>query len=345
MAGVKVSLSQLKKTTEVTAFEIDNAVVFNFFDSLPATERDDKLLRAIYIGVLAMQEDRIGSFLSSVNNQLGTELESLKMIFDLKQQLFYKSTGKGVLAESAISECLEQYVSDKGLRDQVYLTGNSAGKLPRNKTGDIICTVDGNNDIRIAIECKFDKSISLGEIQTKNIFTKKSDTATSQLIEADANRDSKAAIIVFDNSCVDNSILRKTDSVAYIAGVGFICIVDTQKGDYTNLLIAYSMARDISLSTCVVEFDADVLCLIISRMIKDLQDVLTIKNLVLANIENSKAILKQLEKSILCMEFNQTYLKKFLSDGRLTKSDLLSFYQGEEIKDKFKLIETEINAL
>ena len=73
--------------------------------------------------------------------------------------------------------------------------------------------------------------------------------------------------------------------------------------------------------------------------------MLTIKSLVLANIENSKAILKQLEKSMLLMEFNQQYLKNFLVDGTLTKKDLLSFYQGEEVKDKFKMIEGEVNAL
>jgi hypothetical protein len=45
------------------------------------------------------------------------------------------------------------------------------------------------------------------------------------------------------------------------------------------------------------------------------------------------------------MEFNQQYLTKFLQDGMLTKKDLLNFYMGEEVKDKFKLIEKEINEL
>ena len=42
------------------------------------------------------------------------------------------------------------------------------------------------------------------------------------------------------------------------------------------------------------------------------------------------------------MEFNQEYLKKFLKSGMLTKEDLLAFYQGESLKDKYKLIETNI---
>ena len=45
------------------------------------------------------------------------------------------------------------------------------------------------------------------------------------------------------------------------------------------------------------------------------------------------------------MEFNQAYLTKFLTDGKLTPEDLLSFYSGEEVKDKFKPIEAEITAM
>ena len=33
-------------------------------------------------------EDRISTFLSKTSNELGTELESLKMIFEMKKELF-----------------------------------------------------------------------------------------------------------------------------------------------------------------------------------------------------------------------------------------------------------------
>lgn len=92
MSTIKIN-KQLNRV-EVKEFEIDNSIVFNYFDNLPISERDDKLLRAIYIGVLALMEDRISSFLSKTSNELGTELESLKMIFEMKKELFYKSTIK-----------------------------------------------------------------------------------------------------------------------------------------------------------------------------------------------------------------------------------------------------------
>lgn len=340
-----ISLNQQLKRVEISNFEIENQIVFNYFDNLPATERDEKLLRAVYIGILALMEDRISSFLAKTNNELGTELESLKMIFEMKKELFYKSTIKGILAEDEIAEFLNNYFQERRIKDKAFLTGNTAGSLPKNKTGDIICEINGNPDLKIAIECKFDKSVRFGDIETKDVFTRKSDTAWSQLIEAQANRDAKVSLIVFDISLVENSILKNFENVGYIPEIGFVAIINSQKGDYSNLAIAYMLARDIALNAKPIELEKDLLAILVNRIIKDINEVLTIKSLVLNNIDNNKAILKQLEKSILLMEFNQGYLKKFLNDGTLTKKDLLDYYSGEDVKDKYKLIEKEINGI
>lgn len=340
-----LKINQKLKRVEISGFELDNEIVFNYFDKLPATEREEKLIRSIYIGVLALMEDRISAFLSKTSNELGTELESLKMIFEMKKELFYKSTIKGNLAEEEIAEFLNQYFSEKKLKDKAVLTGNSAGNLPKNKTGDIICEIDGSPDLKIAIECKFDKSIRLGEIGSKEIFTRKTDTVWSQLIEAQANREAKVSLIVFDISLVDNSILKNFENVGYIPSVGLVAIINSQKGDYSNLAIAYMLARDIATNAKEIELDKNLLTIVVNRIIKDINEVLSIRTLVESNIENNKVILKQLEKSILLMEFNQEYLKKFLNDGTLTKKDLLDFYMGEDIKDKYRLIEKNINEI
>lgn len=340
-----IKINQQLKRLEIKEFEIENQIVFNYFDNLPAIERDEKLLRAIYIGVLALMEDRMSAFLSKTSNELGTELESLKMIFDMKKELFYKSSIKGILAEDEIADFLNQYFVERRLKDRATLTGNTAGSIPRNKTGDIICEINGNPNIRIAIECKFDKSVRLGSVESKDLFTRKTDTAWSQLLEAQTNRDAKISIIVFDISLVDNSILKEFENVGYIPGVGLVAIINSQKGDYSNLAIGYMLARDIALNAKQLELDKDLLMILVNRIIKDINEITIIKNLVHSNIENNKTILKQLEKSILLMEFNQQYLKKFLAEGTLTKEDLLNYYQGEDVKDKYRLIENDINAL
>ena len=341
----QIKLNQKLSRVEVKDFEIDNSIVFNYFDKLPTNEREEKLFRALYIGVLALMEDRLSAFLSKTSNELGTELESLKMIFDMKKELFYKTTIKGSLAEEDIAEFLNNYFKEKRIKDIALLTGNEAGILPRNKTGDIICKINGESDLRITIECKFDKSIKLGEIEHKDVFTRKYDTAWSQLIESDANRNSKVSIIVFDISLVDNSILKIFENVGFIQSIGFIAIIDSQRGDYSNLAIAYMLARDIAMNAKNVDIDKNLLAMIVNRIIKDISEITNIKRLVEGNIENNKAILKQLEKSILLMNFNQEYLTKFLKDGILDKKDLLDFYMGENVKDQYKLIEKEISEL
>lgn len=337
-----IKVNQQLKRVEIKEFEIENEIVFNFFNNMPSSERDNKLLQAIYIGTLALMEDRFSSFLSKTSNELGTELESLKMIFEMKKEIFYKSSIKGILAENDIAEFLIEYFKKKKIPDEVYLTGNTVGKLPKNKTGDIVCEINGLENQKIAIECKFDKSIKLGDLESKEIFIKKSDTVWGQLIESQANRDAQASIIVLDISLTDNSILRKYENVGYIPEVGFIAIIDSQKGDYSNLSIAYALARDSILNAMQVDFDKHILMMIVNRIIKDINEVVTIRTLIISNIENNKAILKQLEKSILLMEFNQEYLIKFLKEGTLTKNDLLAFYQGDLIKDKYKIIEKKI---
>lgn len=340
-----MKLNQQLKRIEIKSFELDNEIVFNYFDNLPAADRDEKFIRALYIGVLALMEDRLSSFLAKTNNELGTELESLKMIFEMKKELFYKTTIKGMLAEEDIAEFLNQFFADKKLKDRAMLTGNAAGELPKNKTGDIICEVDSTNELKIAIECKFDKSMKLGEIENKDVFIRKTDTAWSQLIEANANRNSKVSIIVFDRSLVDNSILKFAENVGYIPEIGFVAVVDSQKGDYSNLGIAYMLARDIAVNAKEIELDKEILSAIVNRIIKTINEITSIKSLVQKNIDTNKDILKQIEKSQLLMEFNQRYLETFLKTGTLTKKDLLDFYMGEEVKDNYKYVEKEINQL
>lgn len=122
-----VEINQQLKRVEIEDFEIQNEIVFKYFDTLPYTERSEKFLKALYIGVLALMEDRLSAFLSKTSNELGTELESLKMIFEMKKEIFYKSSIKGVLAEEEIADFLSNYFQEKQLDDRVLFTGNTIG--------------------------------------------------------------------------------------------------------------------------------------------------------------------------------------------------------------------------
>ena len=330
---------------QVDSFEIADELVFRFFDSLPEVEREPALLRAIRIGVLATMEDRFSAFLSKTTDDLGVQLENLKLLFDLKQEVFHKTAIKGVAAENDILEFLDEYIEKSHLGDVVSLSGTSKGLLKNNKTGDIISYVGGENSGRkVAIECKFDKSIKLGDIDSLDIASNKYDTAWSQLLEASVNRDANASIIVFDKTLADASVQRAVDGVSYVDGIGFICIIDYESGDFHNLAVAYMLARGLALRKDGKNVDVEFVNMLIGRLVKDIRDVQSIEGLVRSNIKNNQQILKNIEKSLLSIEFNQQYLAKYLQDGFLSKADLLEFYLREDIKSKYKVLSKEIEA-
>ena len=330
---------------QVDSFEISDELVYRYFDSLPETERETALLRAIRIGVLATMEDRFSAFLSKTTDDLGVQLENLKLLFDMKQEVFHKTAIKGVAAENDILEFLEEYIERNHLGDVVSLTGTSKGLLKNNKTGDIMAYVGGESSGRkVAIECKFDKSIKLGDIDSPDIASNKYDTAWSQLLEATVNRDANASIIVFDKTLADASIQRAVDGVTYVDGIGFICIIDYEASDYQNLAVAYNLARGLALRKDGKNVEVEFVNMLIGRLLKDIRDVQSIETLVKTNIKNNQQILKNIEKSLLSIEFDQKYLAKYLEDGYLSKADLLEFYQREEIRAKYKLIAKEIEA-
>ena len=337
-----MKLDQKLKKLEINELSIGNSIVFNYFDSIPFADRETIFLRAIYIGVLALKEDRISSFLSRTTNELGTELESLKMIFDLKQELFYKSSIKGTVAEEDVATFLSELSANRKLNDRIVLTGTTTGSMKRNKTGDIICYVEGRDDVRIVVECKFDKSLRLGAIDKKDIFSRKSDTVWSQLIEAQANRQAGIGIIVLERQLVDPTVASEVENLKYIPAVGFVIIVDSLKGDFSNLAIAYALARDMALKAPSPQIDFELFNVLVARIIRDITEVLDIRSLVAENIATNRKILEKVQKNLLSLELSREYLAKFLKDGTLSREDLLSFYQGADLTEKYKAIETQI---
>jgi len=334
-----VSLDQKTQCVKFSNFELKNELVFQYFDKLPDAQRDEALTKAIHIGVLAMAEDRLSAFLTKTGDELGVQLEHLKLIYDMKQAIFFKTAVKGMAAEEDILDFLQKYFDRRGIKDSAQLTGTMKGTLPKNKTGDLVCTVEGVDERKIVIEVKFDKSMKLGDIEDKDVFTKKFDTAWSQILEAKVNREGQVGIIVFDKALVDSSITKIVEDVGFVRGVGFIAIVDSQAGDYANLAIAYSLARDIVVNTKDLDVSNVLLEMLVKRIIKDIQSALNIQKNVDTIRKNLDGISDTLAKSFLSLQFTLKYLQKFLADGTLTEADLFSFYSGEEVRQQFATLD------
>ena len=341
----KIKLNQGNKRIEIAAVEIENDLAFAYFNKLPEDERDAAFKKAFHIGVLALSQDRLAAFLARTNNELGTELETLKIMFELKSEIYSRSSAKGAEAELQIQAYLSDFVSAKGLKDEIDLTGSAAGTLPKNKTGDIVCTLDCKDDRRIAIECKFDKGIPMGDVEKRDWYGKNLDTAVGQLLESKANRDAHQAIIVLDRSSINPAIQKAIGNVGFISGVGFVVVVDSLRDDFENLGSAYMIARDLAVADQTVDVDSDLLLVIIDKLLNDIKQIADIRGLVESSIANSKEILCRLEKGLLSVEFSRGYLSKFLADRTLSKMDLLEFYSGGDVKQKYASLEADIASL
>ena len=340
-----IKLNQGLRRIEVSKLEIESELAFEHFDRLPADQRDAEFIKAFYIGVLALKQDRLSAFMARTNNELGTELETLKMMYEMKAELFAKSTVKGAEAEIHIRDYLVALVSEHDYKDDVELTGNSTGSIAKNKTGDILCRLNGDDSLKVVIECKFDKSIRFGELSENDWYGNKFDTALSQLIESQANRECDQAIIVFDKSSVAAPVVKAVGNITYRPKYGFIVIVDSPRGDYKNLGIAYLLSRELAAANPSLELEHDLLLILMDRIIADANRLADIRSLVEDGIKKSQEVLSRLEQGRLSLEFCRSYLKKFLETGTLTREDLLAFYNGGDLKAKYQSVHEDIKSL
>lgn len=152
-------------------------------------------------------------------------------------------------------------------------------------------------------------------------------------------------IIVFDRELIEPTVLGEVENVKYIPAVGFVVIVDSLKGDFSNLGIAYMLARDFVLNTKSPQIDFDAFNVLVRRIVRDISEVLEIRSLVADNIATNRKILEKVHKNLLSLELSREFLGKFLKDGTITKEDLLSFYHGADSAEKYKAVETQIFEL
>jgi hypothetical protein len=341
----QIKLNQSLRRIEVSKIEIENELAFEHFDRIPSEQRDAEFVKALYIGVLALRQDRLASFMAKTNNELGTELETLKIMYDMKAELFAKSAVKGIEAELHIAEYLTDFIKANGYNDDLALTGNSTGALTKNKTGDILCRVNGDEQRLVAIECKFDKAIRLGEIEDVDWYGNKFDTALSQLIETQANRACEQAIIVFDRSSIAPALLKVIGNIAFRPHFGFIVVVDSLRGDYQNLGLAYLLARDLAAANRAAEIEIDMLVILMDRIVSEANRLVEVRTLIEDGIRKSQDVISRLEQGALSLDFCRNYLKRFLEAGTLSKIDLLDFYSGKDLRTKYQAIHEQITSL
>ncbi len=324
-------LNQQLKRVELKGVEIENEIVFEYFNKLDAAQREEKFFEAIYIGVLAQMQERLQSFFAKTSDELGARLESLKVIFELKRELFYKTALKGGVAEGEVAEFLREFCRECGFEDEICEVGTQKGT--QNKKGDITATL-ANGEV-VAIECKFNKQVKVGDFTQKDIFAANKETLFGELLEAGANRKSKWRVIVFDEAVVDKGVKERFGGVGFAAeAAGFVAVINSQNGDFTNLATAYNLAREFALSGAF-EFDPQALNAVVGRLLCDLKGVEKIKTLATKVVESGVEILDEFDKRLHSLAFTQAFLQKVLTSRSVSAEELLEFYKGEAAKEAF----------
>ena len=340
-----IKLDQSNKAINITECSIEHPLIFKYFDDLSEKQRDDEFKRALQIGVIALMEDRFAAFLNRTEGELGTQLESLKLIYERNVKAKEKTTESGTSAETEIFNEIRTYLERIGhTDDEVQMTGSSVGAIKRNKTGDIVLTVNGDASKKIAVEIKFDQSLALGEFEGTDSLGRPRDTAISQMIESMANREAALAIIVFDQSRSSEGLKNSVNGISWVPGIGFVVIIDDVRMDYSNLFIAIDLARSMLMSTLRL-MDQDIFQSLLGRLANDLSSILETEKLLKANHENLKKIATSIRKHVMLVGFTQRILKDFISTGTVSNKALLELYHGEGLKLQFNEIANEIEAI
>ncbi len=350
-------------------FSSDDPLVFELFSKLSSVEYEESFNAILHIGALALMEDRIHHLIDSTEEELFPQLERFKLMFTRgKAEFTQTAQKKGDKAEIDIVDLLDKFATSNGWADEIIQSGKIKGNLENNKVGDVLSTIeftpkDGGplEHTIVGLEVKFDKSVKLGDPEKVNVETgdpknkgfeaSTQKTTWSQLLETKANRDSPFSIMVFDTNLLSSDMRNSVSEVAYLPGIpGFVVIIDSQAGDYSNLLLTYKIARDMSIYHARDELDVDaqVIELIVKRLLHYIGDVKKISDEVRKHAKSAADMNKKVQgllvHAIAHAEYSEDFLKRYLSTKKLTSKDFAEFYFAHPAAEKLRQSNTSEKA-
>ena len=83
---------------QIQDVSIENPIVAEYLESLPASEREQAVVDAIGLGVMAAKKGELKHFLDQTEGELGKHFTSLKALYELREMRF-QTSGKGGDAE------------------------------------------------------------------------------------------------------------------------------------------------------------------------------------------------------------------------------------------------------
>jgi hypothetical protein len=361
MARNTIRLDHAAKSVNFPAFSVNDPLVYEFFQGLKSDEYESSFNAMLHIGALALMEDRIHHLIDSTEKEIFPQLERFKLMFTRSQAEFTQTAQKkGEKAEVNLVDVLDEFAKANGWSDAVEQSGKIKGNLENNKVGDVLSTIeftpkDGGptEETVLGIEVKFDKNVRLGDPEVLNVETgdakdkgfaaSTQKTAWSQLLEVKANRDSSFSIMVFDAQLLSADMKKQVTDVAYLPGIpGFVVIVDSQAGDFSNLLLTYRIARDMALHHARGDLNVEpqVIEMLVKRFLHYVGDVKKVSDEVRKHAQSAVAMNQKvqglIEHAVAHAEYTEAFLKRYLSTKMLTATDFAEFYFAQPAAERIR---------
>ena len=119
---------------DIDKIQIDNAILAEYLAGLPESRREEAIIKAIGIGVLAEIKGEIAQFLNETEGELGKHLASLKTLYELRELRFKETSGKGEKAEQQIMQALADIQTAASFNnDEIVDLSKQRGQHPRSR--------------------------------------------------------------------------------------------------------------------------------------------------------------------------------------------------------------------
>jgi uncharacterized membrane protein len=122
-------------------------------------------------------------------------------------------------------------------------------------------------------------------------------------------------------------------------------MIDVERGDYRNLVVAYTFARSLLLAVARPDLEAELLAVVVSRALAEVKRCLGVRKHVEAIVESARKLLKDLGQSEAALESILELLGSIDADNPLGAAELFTLHQGEDVRNKLARTEKEMEGL
>ena len=311
--------------------EIEDEFLYECFKAEPAERREEVFKEFLTVGAYAYKEDRLHTFFRRLEGEVEGRLEELKVLYKVRQ-LNELTTQKGAAAEKEAVEVLREFAMEKGWPDEVRDLSTTPGRMAGRKVGDLLIEI-GTSNKKIVIEAKVDKAVQLGDptsTDNRDLKLKSEKSAYGQNLTSLANRDADVAIIFLDKSSMSpqiTTIASDHNGILFHPELpGFVVVVDKERGDWTNLQLAYSLARWIALLEQPVT-DYRRVDLALKRLVRDTE--------ILRSLDNSHAkATKAAQQTLDSLEAMTAVIAGVAESAKVSQELVKSVLAGEQISEE-----------